>query len=203
MISVTSTEFEKLKNGVQEIFLVKFQIGSTFYRLTNADTQQQLNFEFYTPGIIDEMDEIEITSTPKTNDINIALNDVDNAFATLLLSQAWMNKSVTITRLLVAKDTTRLSTEKAFEGYLSDFSIDVDNSTTEITVSSVWADYEKESGISTNPKSQQRYFPNDTAFEHSASAMKKIYWGKDAPTSGSSGGFGNPVIPYDTPQVLP
>ena len=190
MISHTPQVLASLKDSPRVFYALSFVVTDTTFRFTNADTVKTVSGQQYIPGFLDEMDEIEITSEPKTNDNTIVFSDPDRAMTTAFLSGKWMNKPCAIFKVFEDKNGAQILTKSAFDGFISDYSIDYEASTVEITVSSVWADFEKQSGIKTNPKSQQRFYPNDTAFEHSASAMKKIYWGKDAPR-GPSGYAGS------------
>jgi hypothetical protein len=186
MIPVTTQELAALKDSPRVKYLLEFTIGATTYRLSNTDSTEVNGLNQYIPGFIDEMPDIEITSDPKTNDVSIELADPERIFITAFLSQPWMNRTCTIFKVIEDKNGDVILTKNAFQGFLSDFSINSEQSTIEITASSIWADFEKTAGIKTNAKSQQRYYPTDTAFEHSSKAIEKVYWGKDAP--GVSGG---------------
>ena len=183
MMTYTQSQLEKLKAGPVVSYLIRFNIGNTTYRLTSQDKSVSYNSETYSPGFNLKVGGIEITSTPKTNDISISLVDVNASLVTELLSGNWINKDCAIFKLFQDQQGDTILVKSAFEGSLTGFEIDEESSTIDLTVTSVWADFEKASGIKTNLKSQQRYYPNDTAGRHSSEAIKKIYWGKDAPKS--------------------
>ncbi|GBL02927.1 hypothetical protein [Glaciecola sp. KUL10] len=200
MISHTTEQLVALKGITKIVYLLSFEIGNTTYRFSSGDAEVYHAANPYYPGFIDEMPDIEITSQPTTNDISIDFYDESKVLSTALLSQNWMNKPLKATKQILDANGNVILNKIAFQGYLSDFSIDAQKSITEITASSIWADFEKTSGIKTNAKSQQRYYPNDTAFEHSQSAVDKVYWGKDGPkTQGST----VPSSPYGSPRVQP
>jgi hypothetical protein len=202
MIAYTNQLLADLKDKPRIFYVLKFVINATTYRFTNADTVKVIGGETYIPGFLDEMEEIEITSEPRTNDNGIVFSDPDRAITTAFLSGKWMNKTCSIIKVFENKNGVQILSKNAFEGLISDYSIDYEGSTVEATVSSIWADFEKQSGIKTNPKSQQRFYPNDTAFEHSAKATNKVYWGKDAP-AGTGGGAGIPAgSKFPTPRAL-
>lgn len=202
MIPHTAQQLAALKDSPRAVYCLEFNIGSTTYAFTNSDRDASPN---YLAGFLDGDIEIEITSAPKINDIDIELNDADGTLATAFLSGAWMNQQFRIEKQLRDKFDEIILTKVAFEGLLSDISIDTEASTIEQVVSSIWSDYEKVSGIKTNPKSQQRYYPNDTAFEHAANAKNKIYWGREAPgaSNGGGGGGGNGSRFNDPPEFIP
>ena len=196
MIEHTAAQLAQLKGKTRIVYLIEFQTGDSTHRLTNGD-KAILSAQDYQPGFVDDIDDIEITSEPKMNDIRIILNDEERFFTTTFLSETWMNKPLSIIKRIMTEDGTVILDKIAFEGLLSDIAIDTQASKVNLTVSSIWADYEKTSGIKTNSASQQRFYPNDTAFDHAASATLKVYWGKDAPSTpgvgGGGGGFPDPV----------
>lgn len=198
MIAHTQAQLDALKAGPVVSYLIKFDIGNTTYRLTTQDHVVNYSVHTYTPGFNVSVDRIEITSMPRTNDIKIELIDVNKTIVTELLSNAWMNKDCEILKLFQKPDGEVILVKSAFEGSLTDFEISEKDSKVELTMTSVWADFEKEAGIKTNLKSQQRFYPNDTAGRHASEAIKKVYWGKDAPRStmtyngGNGGGYNEP-----------
>jgi hypothetical protein len=186
----TTAQLAALKDSPRIYYALNFRITDTVYRFTTTDTAKTVLGQSYIPGFLDEMDEIEITSQPRVNDNTVVFSDPQLALTTALLSGKWMNQPATIYKVFEDKLGVQFLVKNAFEGLISEYSLNYEDSTVELTISSVWADFEKQSGIKTNAKSQQRYYPNDTAFEHSSSALEKIYWGKDAPASGNRGGGG-------------
>ena len=192
MITHTVSELSALKAEPRVFYLFEFELGVTTYRFTNSDLTEDYLGNSYLPGFIDDVDEIEITAAPKINGIDINLHDADNAISTLLLGSNWMNKPFKILKVIENAGGSVILVKNAFEGLISDFAIDPDSSEVSITTASIWADFEKQSGIKTNSKSQQRHYPSDTGFEHSSSAVNKVYWGKDAPSSSTFTGNASP-----------
>ena len=202
MIPHTVQELAALKDAPRVFYALQFSIGLSTYRFCTADTEKSVFLNAYMPGFIDEMDEIEITAQPRTNDQTVVMSDPELIFTSLLLGGGYMNKPFVIYKVIEDRNGSTIKVKNAFEGFISDYVIDVDSSTVELIASSVWADFEKTSGIKTNPKSQQRFYPLDTAFEHAAYARDKIYWGKDAPGFGrTDGGGGTGGSNYETPKL--
>jgi len=113
------------------------------------------------------------------------------------------NNYIRVTKIINDRDGNLIFSENAFQGLLSGFSIDPESSQFTLIMSSVWADFERVSGVKTNPSSQQRFFPFDTAFEHAVNAKDKLYWGKDAPNDFSSRGVGGSISPpFDDPAEV-
>lgn len=179
-----------LKEGFEFVHLVKFKINTTDFCLTDAEDSISYDGNNYVPGFIDEIGDIEQTNEPKMGDINPIIYSADNSFTGLFLSENWMNKPFEVRRQIYNKRGGLVDTVVVFSGYVSSFDIDHEDSRIKLTVSSVWADFEKTSGTRTNLSSQQRHYPDDWAFRHSASAVKKIPWGKPgvSPVSGKGTG---------------
>jgi len=194
MIPHTAAQLARLKGKPRINHLVQFQIGDTWYYLTDADIPIDYAGATYVPGYLDseQIGDIEVTSEPKTNDISIDTQAHENTFVGLLLSGDWMNKPLTIYKH-IWDDQGEILTKNAFQGLLSDFEITEEDNVASLVVSSIWADFEKTASIRTNPSSQQRFYPGDRAFEWAVQAMKKVYWGKASPTAAESSGFGGKI----------
>lgn len=205
MISHTATQLAQLKAGHFVTRLIKFQIGSTWYYLTNGDREFLFESQFYQPGFIKSIGDVEITSEPKINDNDIVIHTHDKTIQTAVLSDVWMNKQVTQYKVRHDAQQIAFFSKIEFQGLLSDYSISEKDNSITLKSSSIWADFEKQVGIRTNLQSHQRHYPGDTAMRHSANATKKVYWGKDNPNSSfssnvSGGGNGNnPINPPTQP----
>lgn len=191
MRDVTPEYRAALRGQHKRILLVEFALGNSTYRLNNGDTEVTHNGNIYFPTYLKEVSEIEMTSEPKINEIDVVIDAVDGVFPSLILSKNWMNRKLTVTRLVIDKMGAIAGSEIIFIGLLGDFELIESSRELALKVSSVWKDFEKTSGIRSNSTSQQRHYPDDTALDHSAAATKDVYWGKNKPTptpSYSSGG---------------
>lgn len=201
MIELTASKLARLKAnykaGRTSFYLIKMQLSGTWYYITDSDMAIEYNGDTYYPGYLadDDIDEVETTSEPTTNDINIKLNTEENSFLATFLSPGWMNGTVIIYEHH-RDDEGEILTKNIYQGLIDSFSADEDDEVITVSVASVWADFEKTAGIKTNTQSQQRFYPDDTAFDHAAQASKTIYWGKKAPdattTTTTSGGYSAP-----------
>lgn len=199
MISLTTDQLERLKDnyiaGRTAAYLIKKRINGDWLYITDRDTPIQYGGATYQPGYIDDqsVSDIEITSEPKTNDLDIDLDANENSFVAYFLNSGWANGPVTVYEQHW-DDEGAILTKNVFEGLIDDFSMDEKSRKITEKVASVWADFEKQAGTRTNSKSQQRFYPNDTGFDHVARAKRKIYWGKKTPSPAMSGG-GSPSWP--------
>lgn len=201
MISHTQAQLDALRNEPSSNYLYAIQLGSTNYYLSDGDAEHTFGSETFIPGYIaDETEDIEVTSEPKTNDMDIVLLTHNSTFLTDILAGGWMNKPVQIYRRF-HKDGATILTLTVFKGLISSYSISEKDHTVTLTVASIWADYEKRAGMRTNVTSHQVHYPGDTGMRHAANATKKVYWGIESPISASNNsdgaayGGGSPKVP--------
>jgi hypothetical protein len=184
--------------------LCKLKLGSTWYYITNSDTPKTYSGNTYQPSYLLETDDIEITSTPKVDDISIVLDGTDSIFTGLFLGQTWMNQPLELVLLYLDRDGSTIYSEVAYSGLISEVSINTNKTyEVDVTVSSVWKDFEKQAGIKTNPTSQQIHYPTDTGFEHVANATKTSPWGKAGNGRSNPDGTTNKRTPSFTLPVIP
>lgn len=206
MIPHTPHHLEALKRGPVSNYLYVFQLGANNYYLTDSDSP--IDYEGFTflPGYIsEETEDIEVTSEPKINDMDIVLFTHNSTFIDDVTNGSWMNKPIEIYRRF-SNEQGEILTLSVFKGLISEYSLSEEDHTITITSASIWADYEKSAGIRTSISSHQVHYPDDTAMRHAAYAQDKIYWGIDSPISSSnSSGVGsgytprNPPIDYEEP----
>lgn len=174
------------------VYLVKIWIGGDWVYITDADAIISWGGADYYPGYItdESIDDIETTSEPNPNDVGIELDAKENSFVPLFMTEGWMNGSITIYEQHYDEQGL-IFTKNVFEGLLDSRDLDPEKKKIEVTAASVWADFDKAAGNRTNTKSQQRHYPGDTGFDHVAKARRKIYWGREAPSSSQSGSDAN------------
>ncbi|WP_334029690.1 hypothetical protein [Alteromonas sp. P256] len=192
MKTLTADEIERLRgyNPTRyQIYLVKMNINGNFIYLTDRDSPVSHAGAIYQPGYItaDSIDDIEVTSEPSTNEFSLTLDVRDGAFIPYFLNKGWNNSEVTIYEQH-GDESGVILTLNVFEGFIDSRDVIKKTRKIDVVLASVWADFEKQAGTKTNSGSQQKHFPEDTAFDHVARAKRKIYWGKNAPVASSSGG---------------
>lgn len=190
---VVTPEYRAALRGPHKTLLgVEFTMGNQTYRLNNGDTEFTHSGNVYSPTYLKNVSDIEMTSAPKINEVDITLDAVDGIFAGLILSENWMNRKLTIRRFIIANGAVA-GASIIFVGLLGEFDLIESSRELDIKASSVWKDFEKTAGIRSNTASQQRFYPGDTALDHAAAATKDTYWGKEKPASttpSTSGGGG-------------
>lgn len=117
----------------------------------------------------------------QVNSVNIRLSGVEQSYISIVLSQDWINRSVTIYRAVVDTDGTIIGDPiNIFQGLITQFEISEDESTVDVDLqaASHWADFEKTAGRITNDNRQKQFFPSDDGFNFAAQTVKDIKWGK-------------------------
>ena len=145
MINVTTTVLNQLKSAVGINYLVKFSAGASTYRFTTSDSTETYNSETYIPGYLDynSIDDVEVTSDPRINNTKIGIDAADNTILSAFLSGGWMNKPCQIIKVITSTNGVPTLTKVAFDGSLSDCSIDANKSKVTLTGSSIWSDSQK------------------------------------------------------------
>ena len=115
------------------------------------------------------------------NGIDITLSSVEQSYVSIFLTQNYVDVPVKLYRaVLDSNDAVVGSPILVFDGFITGFSIEDDESSSEISVTTAshWADFEKLNGRKTNHNSQALHFPNDEGFEFAANTIKDLKWGK-------------------------
>ena len=186
--------------------LLAFRLGSQMFYLTDSDTVIDHGGDKYVPGFVKEIGEIEQTSTPRLNEIQPQLHAIDQTFVGLFLSENWMNGPFTVSQIVWDEVGETAGLIQLFNGLMTDISIDEQNSSITVSVTSVWADFEKSSGIKTNVASQQRHYPECTGFRWGAQAGEDIPWarpGNNPPLPGNDDGGDDGINDPDEAPIRP
>ena len=121
------------------------------------------------------------TSEVQVGAVSITLSGVSQEYISILLSQTYIDRQVTISRVLLSNSYSIIGAPiLIYDGRIQSFSIsdNDDTSTIVISASSHWADFDKKAGRRTNHNSQQIYFPGDLGFEFAANTVKDLKWGR-------------------------
>jgi hypothetical protein len=166
------------------------QFGGTTYGVTDADTDQLYLGLLYESGFLEEVGEYEQTSEPSVNDTDFTFSTSDNLFRILGLQGGFVNRPCTLYRQTLDVNGEVTETEQVFGGFLTEFGDSPKDQRISFTAASVWADFEKTTGLRTNVKSQSRFNPLDQGLRHAVNAIKALQWGRasDEPLPGAGGG---------------
>ena len=123
---------------------------------------------------VTEVSEVQVGS------VSVTLSGVAQEYISILLSQSYIDRQITIQRVLLNDDYSIIGSPiLIYDGRIQSFSINdsVDTSTVIITASSHWADFEKKSGRRTNHNSQNMFFSGDRGFEFAPNTVRDLKWG--------------------------
>lgn len=130
------------------------------------------------PYVLD-IDDIELDGAIRVNEIDLQFSHVDYAIDQTL-QRGWMNRTIQISLGLIQDQKLIPPLIPLREGYISTYHISEgkDESTLSLSIASIWADFEKTMGRSTNDSSQQKIYPGDTSMQWASKAKKdKGEWG--------------------------
>lgn len=183
--------------------LLKLQLGSTWYYLTDRDTSTEYIGQTWEPEFILEVGEYEQSQQPTVDDTEFALTTADplKTFLIPALQGLHILRSVELFRQTISSTGAAVYTEQVFKGRMTEYDYDPEVEEITFTASSVWSDYEKVSGLRTNVKSQSRFDATDQAFRHAANAMKEIPWGRPGGESTNSNGSGGGRFTDPDPEL--
>lgn len=122
------------------------------------------------------------TQELRVGQTNVTLSGVEQDFVAIFLTKNWINGQAIISRAVINQTGNVIGAPIiVFNGQITQFSIEEDDDTSEITVAmaSHWADFEKKAGRFTNNNSQQYYFADDVGFEYAANTVKDLRWGRE------------------------
>tara|TARA_B100000780_G_scaffold209336_1_gene149407 strand:- start:1822 stop:2376 length:555 start_codon:yes stop_codon:yes gene_type:complete len=175
-----ATIAELAKDSFVTAHLVKIDFSTAIY-LTENSYAITLGGNTYAPssslkGIsnINESSEVNIAS------VSITLSGVSQDYISILLSESYIDRKVTIHRALLNATGGIIGNPiLVYDGRMQSFSISDSTSTSQIvlTASSHWSDFEKKSGRRTNHNSQQIFFAGDKGFEFAPNTVKDLKWG--------------------------
>lgn len=205
MRNIDSDALEALNAALgEEVFLVSLEYsGGTLYMNTGS---RPLDWDGETWDAVGgglSLGSIEESGDLRGEGLDITLSGVDQSVAAILLAQEYRGRSVFVGQAVLNQTTGEvIDVFKWFDGLqLDNYEISENvvrgkplTSTVRTRVRHRLAQDEF-AGIRSNLHGHQRYYPNDTFWQHSASiANQKFYWGTSAPISiggGDPGGGGN------------
>jgi len=115
---------------------------------------------------------------------SLSLSAIPEDFVNLFLDYDYIDRSVKIHKVFLAKDGTVLGNSRLiFDGRIDKPVIKHDfegrTASIGITASSHWIDFQRKSGRFTNDTHQQLYFSGDECFKYSVDYEKEITWGQE------------------------
>lgn len=115
------------------------------------------------------------TQEVEVGEVTLTLSAVDRGYLTVLLSENWVGRNVTIDRVIKLDDGT-WDTSGTYIGTISNWGLT--GEAIEIVISSHWGDFERVTGRRSNDSSQQSFYPGDTGASRCSEIVKDLPWGR-------------------------
>lgn len=153
-------------------------------RLTDAPIDLEHDGETYTrAGHLLNVGDVEETAALLINTLAVTLSGVDQAFTALLLSEAYIDRTLRVHRGILHTNRQGVSyVYPIFEGRINKPAIAEDpeggTCTVALEASSAWVDFERSPGRRTNHDQQQQHFPGDLGFAFASEIFRDLPWGR-------------------------
>ena len=177
----SATIAELAKDSFITAHLVKIDFETAVYL---TECPQNLGYSgntYNSSSALKGISSVTETSEVQVGAVSITLSGVSQEYISILLSQTYIDRQVTVQRVLLGNDYSIIGDPiLIYDGRIQSFSItdNSDTSTVSIMASSHWADFEKKAGRRTNHNSQQIYFPGDLGFEFAPNTVRDLKWGR-------------------------
>ena len=176
-----STIAELAKDSFTQAHLVKIDFETPVY-LTESPIDLVYSGQTYTSSsALKSIPSVTESAKVQVGTANITLSGVSQEYIAILLSQAYIDRQLTINRVVLNDDYSIIGNPiLIYDGRVQSFTIkdSVNSSTILINAASHWGDFDKKAGRRTNHNSQQMFFPGDQGFEFAPNSVRDLKWGK-------------------------
>jgi hypothetical protein len=161
--------------------LVKLELNTT-YKYTEYAVNIVDGSDTYVPnGFLRGIGAVTENASINIGSIDVAVSSATQTILSDVLTNGHLNRNVTIKRAILDTDDTVVTdgTFQIYAGYIEGMAItdQQGDSVINFAVANHWADFQRIEGRRTNDSSQQHFFNGDKAFEFTAQAGKRLYWG--------------------------
>ena len=121
------------------------------------------------------------TNTPSKNSLIVNLSGVDQTYISVALNLNIFNRDVYIYRGFLDTNLALIADPfLLFYGTIDEYKITdtTKSASINLTVTSHWGNFSKQSGRTTSDNSQRRFFSSDRGMEFSALTVSEIKWGR-------------------------
>ena len=180
--SLSSAVKTKLASGKFTMaHLVKLELNTT-YKYTDYAVNIVDGSDTYVPnGFLRGIGAVTENASINIGSIDIAVSSATQTILSDVLTNGHLNRNVTIKRAILDTDDSVVTsgTFQIYAGYIEGMSITdrQGDSVINFAVANHWSDFQRIEGLRTNDSSQQHFFNGDKAFEFTAQAGKRLYWG--------------------------
>lgn len=172
---------ELAKNAFNMAHLISIDFVTPVYLTDFAHDLSEGGNTYSASGHLLELAQVNETSEVQVSTFTLTLSSVDQAYVAILLSENYIDREVIVERAILDSSNAIIGNPiSMYKGRIEGFEMQDSGTTSQIklTVSSHWADFDRENGRRTNHNSQQVHFSGDMGFEYASSAVKDIKWGR-------------------------
>lgn len=172
---------ELAKDSFQMAHLLKLDFDIPVYVTECPVNLTHSSITYNSSSALQGISSVTETSEVQVGSVSVTLSGVNQAYVSILLSQSYIDRQLTIQRVLLNSSYGIIGNPiMIYDGRIQNFSITDTTSTSSVvvTASSHWADFQKKAGRRTNHNSQQMFFPGDKGFEFAANTVRDLKWGR-------------------------
>ena len=175
----------RLKTDHQRAVLIKFDYTPTPVYLTNFATDITYGGNTYlSNGQLLGLGDFKQTIDLRVSSTKLTLDAVDPSLVAILRNNPQHGRVIEIYLAILNNDYSIAGTPIIQQNMIIDGAPKITNDPTkgkafiQQKISSEFANWKQRGGRRTTPASQQRFFPNDTGFDHADDAGKEQPWGR-------------------------
>lgn len=172
---------ELAKDSFDMAHLVSIDFSAPVYLTDHAYDISHGGNDYVSSSHLLGLSPVNETGESQASTFTINLSGVEQSFISTLLSENYIDRAVTISRIILNSAGVIVGNPiPLYSGRMDGFAIKDDNKTSQInlSVASHWSDFEKESGRRTNHNGQQIHFAGDKGFKFASDTVKDIKWGR-------------------------
>lgn len=182
-MTIPANVANNLNKPFELCYLIKIEFSGLTLSITDAPFEIDHDGLTYIPSdLLVSVGDIKNSSETKVNTTNLAFSSVDQTIVALMLANNQIGRDVYIYQVYFYEDNLRQSgtyVEEVSIGEISGFTnaSERDSSLISLSISSLYADWERKAGRVTSNSSQQLYYPNDLGMEWANAVQSDLKWG--------------------------
>ena len=183
---LTSAVKTELATGnIEPVILLELGFGTPVY-LTNASfditsSVSGTSRTYQANGHFRGITGVSETNAPSKNSLIVNLSGVDQTYISIALNENIINDNVFVYRGFLDSNLALIDDPfLLFYGTIDEYKITdtTKSASINLTVTSQWGNFSKQSGRTTSDTSQKRFFSSDKGMEFSALTVSDIKWGR-------------------------
>lgn len=182
MSSIPANIANNLVLDHETALIVRIDFNGVTVGLTESSYDISYNgVNYLANGLLLGVSDYKETADVKVNDITLILSSVDQTISAIILQNNQIGREVFVDRVIYnpTDPNSIMYVEEVAVGEVTSFSngSTSDGSVMSITVSSLFADWQRKAGRTTTNSSQQLQYPDDLGMEYSNNVKDDLKWG--------------------------